>query len=222
MNNAIRKNNQLLRHQQKCFLFFICWSILGPHYKQPELLVNMFVRFYSTLVKKTKLCILTITWWSQFFDFHEKRKQVHGKYSVHDIFFCITIYRSTNCTCKSKFQNDVTQFPQCKCHIKIIVLLSALFLLMGYQRISSIVGLILIHFASLESSWLSMLHNRVSLLKWHLFILSIDHFRIVSIRPGWAHSQRRVGVNITIPLHWPSCEWTLTLPIFLVFVRYQQ
>ena len=51
---------------------------------------------------------------------------------------------------------------------------------------------------------------------------SIDHFRIVSIRPGWAHSQRRVGVNITIPLHWPSCEWTLTLPIFLVFVRYQQ
>ena len=30
---------------------------------------------------------------------------------------------------------------------------------------------------------------------------SVDHFRIVSIRPGWAHSQRRVGVNITIPLH---------------------
>ena len=30
---------------------------------------------------------------------------------------------------------------------------------------------------------------------------SIDHFRIVSIRPGWAHSQRRVGVTITIPLH---------------------
>ena len=29
----------------------------------------------------------------------------------------------------------------------------------------------------------------------------IHHFRIVSIRPGWAHSQRRVGVNITIPLH---------------------
>ena len=133
----------------------------------------MFVRFYSTLVKKTKLCILTLTWWSQFFDFHEKRKQVHGKYSVHDI-FCITIYRSTNCTCKSKFQNDVTQFPQCKCHIKIIVLLSALFLLMGYQRIASIVGLIQIHVASLESSWLSMLHNRVSLLKWHLFILSIQ------------------------------------------------
>ena len=36
------------------------------------------------------------------------------------------------------------------------------------------------------------------------------------------HSQRSVGVNITIPLHWPSCEWTLTLPIFLVCVRYQQ
>ena len=122
----------------------------------------MFVRFYSTLVKKTKLCILTLTWWSQFFDFHEKRKQVHGKYSVHDI-FCITIYRSTNCTCKSKFQNDVTQFPQCKCHIKIIILLSALFLLMDYQHIASIVGLIQIHVASLESSWLSMLHIIVSL-----------------------------------------------------------
>ena len=54
------------------------------------------------------------------------------------------------------------------------------------------------------------------------FGLPIDHFRIVSIRPGWAHSQRRVRVNITIPLHWRSCEWTLTLPIFLVFVRYQQ
>ena len=49
-----------------------------------------------------------------------------------------------------------------------------------------------------------------------------DHSHIVSIRPGWAHSQRRVGVNITIPLHWPSCEWTLTLPIFLVCFRYQQ
>ena len=138
----------------------------------------MFVRFYSTLVKKTKVCILTLTWWSQFFDFHEKRKQLHGKYSVHDI-FCITIYRSTNCTCKSKFQNDVTQFPQCKCHIKIIVLSSALFLLMGYQRIASIVGLIQIHVATLESSWLSMLHNRVSLLKWHLFILSIQLLRVI-------------------------------------------
>ena len=50
----------------------------------------------------------------------------------------------------------------------------------------------------------------------------IDHSHIVSIRPGWAHSQRRVGVNITIPLHWPSCEWTLTLPIFLVCVCNQQ
>ena len=128
--------------------------------------MNMFVRFYSTLVKKTKLWILTWTWWSQFFDFHEKRKQLHGKYSVHYI-FCITIYRSTNCTCKSKFQNDVTQFPQCRSQIEIIVLLSALFLLMGYRCIASIVGLIQIHIASLESSWLSMLHNRVSLLKWH-------------------------------------------------------
>ena len=45
----------------------------------------------------------------------------------------------------------------------------------------------------------------------------IHHFRINRSLAGWAHSQRRVGVNITIPLHWPSCEWTLTLPIFLVF-----
>ena len=30
---------------------------------------------------------------------------------------------------------------------------------------------------------------------------AIDHSHIVSIRPGWAHSQRRVGVNITIPLN---------------------
>ena len=51
---------------------------------------------------------------------------------------------------------------------------------------------------------------------------AIHHFRINRSLAGCAHSQRRVGVNITIPLHWPSCEWTLTLPIFLVFVRYQQ
>ena len=50
---------------------------------------------------------------------------------------------------------------------------------MDYQRISSIVGLIQIHVASLESSWLSMLHNRVSLLKWHLFILSIQLLRVI-------------------------------------------
>ena len=202
MNNAIRKNNQLLRYQQKRDFFFICWSILGPRYKQPELLVNMFVRFYSTLVKKTKLCILTLTWWSQFFDFHKKRKQVHGKYSVHDI-FCITIYRSTNCTCKSKFQNDVTQFPQCKCHIKIIVLLSALFLLMDYQRIASIVGLIQIHVASLESSWLSMLHNRVSLLKWHLFILSIQLLRVIGpcTSNGTIFNGTALPIDITTTCH---------------------
>ena len=52
--------------------------------------------------------------------------------------------------------------------------------------------------------------------------LPIHHFRINRSLAGWAHSQRRVGVNITIPLHWPSCEWTFTLPIFLVCVRYQQ
>ena len=50
---------------------------------------------------------------------------------------------------------------------------------MGYKRIASIVRLIQIHVASLESSLLSMLHNRVSLLKWHLFILSIQLLRVI-------------------------------------------
>ena len=167
--------------------------------------MNMFVRFYSTLVKKTKLCILTWTWWSHFFDFHEIRKQVHhvhGKYSVHDI-FCITIYRSTNCTCKSKFQNDVTQFPQCRSHIELIVLLSALFLLMGYQRIASIVGLIQIHVASLESSCLSMLHNRVSLLKWHLFILFIQLLRVIGpcTSDGIIFNGTALPIDITTTCH---------------------
>ena len=30
---------------------------------------------------------------------------------------------------------------------------------------------------------------------------TIHHFRIDRSLAGWAHSQRRVGVNITIPLH---------------------
>ena len=178
----------------------------------------MFVRFYSTLVKKTKLCILTLTWWSQFFDFHEKRKQVHGKYSVHDI-FCITIYRSTNCTCKSKFQNDVTQFPQCKCHIKIIVLLSALFLLMDYQRIASIVGLIQIHVASLESSWLSMLHNRVSLLKSHLFILSIQLLRVIGpcTSDGTNFNGTALPIDITTTCHLWLSPGALNIFFFFFF-----
>ena len=50
---------------------------------------------------------------------------------------------------------------------------------MGNHRIARIVGLIQIHVASLESVWLSMLHNRVSLLKWHwLFILSIPFWEL--------------------------------------------
>ena len=39
-------------------------------------------------------------------------------------------------------------------------------------------------------------HDTIS---YPLFVHAIDHFRMVSIRPGWAHSQRRVGVNITVP-----------------------
>ena len=48
-------------------------------------------------------------------------------------------------------------------------------------------------------------------------IIDIDHSHIVSIRPGWAHSQRRVGVNITIPLHWPSCEHEHTADLYFFF-----
>ena len=40
-------------------------------------------------------------------------------------------------------------------------------------------GLIQIHVASLESAWLTMLHNRVFILKWHLFILSIPLLRVI-------------------------------------------
>ena len=49
----------------------------------------------------------------------------------------------------------------------------------GKPCISRIVGLIQIHVASLESVWLSMLHNRVSILKWHLFILFIPLLRVI-------------------------------------------
>ena len=144
MNNAIREKNQLLRHEQKYDFFSFADQFLGPTKNNLSYWRICLSGSIPHLLKKTKLCILTWTWWSHFFDFHEKRKQVHGKYSLHDI-FCITIYRSTNCTCKSKFQNDVTQFPQCRSHIEIIVLLSALFLLMGYQRIASIVIILVIH-----------------------------------------------------------------------------
>ena len=61
----------------------------------------------------------------------------------------------------------------------MIVLLSVLSVLLGNHRITRIVGLIQIHVASLESVWLSMLHNRVSILKWHLFILSIPLLRVI-------------------------------------------
>ena len=66
----------------------------------------------------------------------------------------------------------------------------------------------------------SIIRIQFAFIAYRLFSYCIDYWR--SGRPGWAHSQRRVGVNITIPLHWPSCEWSLTLPIFLVCVRYQQ
>ena len=49
----------------------------------------------------------------------------------------------------------------------------------GKPCITRIVGLIQIHVASLESVWLSMLHNRESILKWHLFILFIPLLRVI-------------------------------------------
>ena len=47
-----------------------------------------------------------------------------------------------------------------------------------------------------NSDWLQ--HAR-SVPRVYEIVLGIDHSHIVSIRPGWAHSQRRVGENITIP-----------------------
>ena len=78
-----------------------------------------------------------------FFDFHEKRKQVHGKFNAHAI-LSIPIYRSIKCTSKPQFQNDVKHFPYCKSHIEINVLKSALFLF-NEQRQARIVGLIQIN-----------------------------------------------------------------------------
>ena len=65
----------------------------------------------------------------------------------------------------------VSQWNDCtfKCIVCVI----------GNHRITRIVGLIQIRVASLESVWLSMLHNRVSILKWHLFILSIPLLRVI-------------------------------------------
>ena len=57
--------------------------------------------------------------------------------------------------------------------------ISALFLLDGNHLVARIVGLIQIYAASLESVWLFMLRNRVSLLTWHLFILYIPLLRVI-------------------------------------------
>ena len=124
MNNVIRKIINSYVISKNMIFFSFAGRFLG-------LTINNLSYWWICLsgpiphLLKTKLCILTWTWWSQFFDFHEKRKQVHGKFSVHDI-FCITIYRCTKCTCKSKFQNDVRHFPQCMSHNEMIVLLSVL------------------------------------------------------------------------------------------------
>ena len=74
---------------------------------------------------------------------------------------------------------------------------------MGYQRIARIVGLIQIHVASLESSWLSMLHNRVSLLKRHLFILSIQLLRIIGpcTSDGIIFNGTALPIDITTTCH---------------------
>ena len=41
----------------------------------------------------------------------------------------------------------------------------------------------------------------------------IHHFRIIRSLAGWAHSQRRVGVNITIPLHLPDITGRTALAV---------
>ena len=75
------------------FKKIICWSTLGLHYNQRELLLNMFVRSFFTLVKKMKLCILTWTWWTQVFLWFPQKQnastiEVHSIYNAHAI-FCI-------------------------------------------------------------------------------------------------------------------------------------
>ena len=74
------------------------------------------------------------------------------------------------------------------------------------------VGVQAIHFCWGSISFCSVYHtNRIS--PYGSYLLNQKSYRPFSycidraIRPGWAHSQRRVGVNITIPLHWPSCDF---------------
>ena len=38
---------------------------------------------------------------------------------------------------------------------------------------------------------------------------------------NWCKNDEECEKNITIPLHWPPCEWTLTLPNFLDCVGYR-
>ena len=71
----------------------------------------MFVRSYSTIdnnnkKEKNEIVHFNLNLMNKIVWF----KQVHGKFSAHAI-FRITIYRSTKCTSKSKFQNVVRQFP---------------------------------------------------------------------------------------------------------------
>ena len=78
---------------------------------------------------------------------------------------------------------------------------------MGNHRIAGIVGLIQIHVASLESVWLSMLHNSVSLLKWHLFILSISLLRVIGpcTFDGNIFNGTTLPIDITTTCYlWPS------------------
>ena len=105
MSNAMRKNNQLIRHKQKYEFSLFAVHILGSTKNN---LSYWFVRSYIPhLLKngighsKPELDEHT---------FFEKRKQVHGKIKAHAT-FCITIYRSIKCTSKSKFQKDVRQIP---------------------------------------------------------------------------------------------------------------
>ena len=81
---------------------------------------------------------------------------------------------------------------------------------MGNHRIACIariVGLIHIYIATLKSVWLSMLHNRVSLLKWHLFIRSIPLLRVIGpcTFDGNIFNGTVLPIDITTTCYlWPS------------------
>ena len=145
-------------------------------------------------------------------------KQVYLCLPVSFIFLLKSIWRFCTSCAPPKTSNWLFDPPK---QVYLCLPVSFIFLLKSIWRFcTSCAFFLAIDFSVLQAS----LHFIVKSIFWCVCRVAevIHHFRINRSLAGWAHSQRRVGVNITIPLHWPSCEWTLTLPIFLVFVRYQQ